>query len=42
MGDLIVGLNTSFYTEGILVTDRKKIAKHNFFKCYGLEWISTV
>ncbi|CAD8180991.1 unnamed protein product [Paramecium pentaurelia] len=41
-GDLLVGLNTSYYTEGILVTERKKIVKHNFLKCYGLEWISTI
>ncbi|CAD8095943.1 unnamed protein product [Paramecium sonneborni] len=42
LGDLLVGLNTSYYTEGILVTDRKKIVKHNFLKCYGLEWMSTI
>ncbi|CAK63907.1 unnamed protein product (macronuclear) [Paramecium tetraurelia] len=42
LGDLIVGLNTAFYNQGQLVTDRKQIVYHNFLKCFGLEWTSTI
>ncbi|CAD8122561.1 unnamed protein product [Paramecium sonneborni] len=42
LGDLIVGLNTAFYQQGQLVTDRKQIVYHNFLKCFGLEWTSTI
>ncbi|CAD8121596.1 unnamed protein product [Paramecium sonneborni] len=42
LGDLIVGLNTAFYKQGQLVTDRKQIVQHNFLKCFGLEWTSTI
>ncbi|CAD8104262.1 unnamed protein product [Paramecium primaurelia] len=42
LGDLIVGLNTAFYKQGQLVTDRKQIVYHNFLKCFGLEWTSTI
>ncbi|CAD8202091.1 unnamed protein product [Paramecium octaurelia] len=42
LGDLIVGLNTAFYKQGQLVTDRKQIVQHNFLKCFGLEWTSAI
>ncbi|CAD8084162.1 unnamed protein product [Paramecium sonneborni] len=40
--DFIIGLNTTYYNAGSLITDRVQIFKHQIIKSYGLEWISTL
>ncbi|CAD8213514.1 unnamed protein product [Paramecium octaurelia] len=38
--DLILSLNTAYYKDGQLVTNRMMIIKHSLFNSYGLQWFT--
>ncbi|CAD8208797.1 unnamed protein product [Paramecium pentaurelia] len=38
--DLILSLNTAYYKDGQLVTNRIMILKHSLFNSYGLQWFT--
>ncbi|CAD8125819.1 unnamed protein product [Paramecium sonneborni] len=38
--DLILSLNTAYYKDGQLVTNRMRIIRHSLFNSYGLQWFT--